>query len=155
MSDDSVIIGGSGTSSELRLSEREGLGLTPVWRAYYRATLQVTDMAGTYMKVVASTKVLTHGPDGELTRFFDAMAADRGGWEGEKRWESVGGVLKLRGKLWTYEVAGRGEETRVGVEAELKFMECWWVKAEFNLGPGELEGLAAQVRQFFAAMADT
>jgi len=156
MSDDSVVIGGSGGSSELRLSEREGLSLTPVWKAYFRVSLQTTDMAGTYMKVSASTKVLTHGPDGELTRFFDGMAADRGRWEGEKRWESVGGVLTLRSKLLTYyEVAGQGEEAGVVMEAELQFPGCWWVKAGFTLGLGELEGLAARVRRFFSAMAAT
>src|SRR5918993_1839854 len=98
MSDDSVVIGRG--SAELRLSERGGLARAP-GLAYFRATLRKTDLAGTHTQVSASTKVPAYGPQGELTAFFDGMAAGRGGWEGEKSWESVGEILTLRGTLFS------------------------------------------------------
>jgi hypothetical protein len=147
MSDGSVVI--SSPCAELRLSEPEGLGRAPGF-AYFRVTLQKTDLAGAYMKVVASTQVLAYGPHGELSQFFDAMAAG----EGEKWWESVGGVLTLRGTLYTPKESGHREETQVLVEVVLKSVfEDWWVKAELSLGRDRLEELAAQVRRFFSAMA--
>ena len=153
MSDDSVVIRSLCGSAELRLSEPEGLSRAPGF-AYFRATLQKTDLAGTYMKVIASTKIHAYGPHGELTRFFDGMAADRAGWEGEKRWESVGGVLTLRGWLSTVKESACGAE--VWVEVELKSgLEDWWVKAAFILKLNQLEEVAAQVRGFFSAMAAT
>ena len=146
MSDDSVVIRGLCGSAEFRLSEPEGLSRAPGF-AYFRATLQKTDLAGTYMKVIASTKIHAYGPHGELTRFFDSMAADRNGWEGEKRWESVGGVLTLRGKLNTPKESACGEGAEVWVEVELKSgLEDWWVKAAFSLKLSQMEEVAAQVR---------
>src|SRR5215207_932374 len=137
MSDDSVVIGGG--SAELRLSEGGGLARAP-GLAYFRATLRKTDMVGTHTQVSASTKVPAYGPHGELTRFFDGLAAGRGGWEGEKAWESVGEVLTLRGTCYTPKASGRGNEARVLVEVVLKsLLEDWWVKAVIGLGPGELE----------------
>jgi len=113
--------------------------------------LQKTDLAGTYMKVIASTKIHAYGPQGELTRFFDGMAVDRDEWDGERRWESVGGVLTLRGKLNTPKESACGEGVEVWVEVELKSsLEDWWVKAAFSLNLRQLEEVATQVRRFFS-----
>lgn len=118
--------------------------------------MRKTDLVGTHTQVSASTKVPAYGPDGELARFFDAMAADRAGWEGEKSWESVGAILTLRGTLYPPEGSGHGAEAGVLIEAVLKsFLEDWWVKAGLSLGLGQLEEVAAEVRWFFSAMAAT
>lgn len=155
MSDDSVEIRSLCGSAELRLSEREGLVRAP-GLAYFRATLRKTDLVGTHTQVSASTKIPAYGPQGELTRFFDGMAADRAGWEGEKSWGSVGAILTLKGTLFTPMESGRGGETRVLMEVVLKsFLEDWWVKAGLSLGLGQLEEVAAKVRRFFSAMAAT
>lgn len=76
MSEGSVVI--SSPCAELRRSEKEGLGGDPGF-AYFRITLQKTDLANIYMKVVASTRVLAYGPHGELTQFFDALASGERG----------------------------------------------------------------------------
>ena len=155
MSDDSVVIRSLCGSAELRLSERGALARAP-GLAYFRATLRKTDLVGTHTQVSASTKIPAYGPQGELTGFFDGMAADRGGWGGEKRWESVGAILTLRGTLYTPKESGLGGEPRVMMEVALKsFLEDWWVKAGFSLMPGQLEGVAAKARWFFSAMAAT
>src|SRR5215207_4166894 len=148
MSDDSVVIGGG--SAELRLSEGGGLARAP-GLAYFRATLRKTDLVGTHTQVSASTKIPAYGPQGELTRFFDAMAAAQ---EGERRWESVGAILTLSGTLYTPEESGRGGEARYLVEAVLKSaLEDWWVRAGFSLGLGQLEDAAVEARRFFSAVA--
>src|SRR5215207_9381053 len=153
MSDDSVVIGGG--SAELRLSEGGGLARAP-GLAYFRATLRKTDMVGTHTQVSASTKIPAYGPQGELTRFFDGMAADRAGWEGEKSWESVGAILTLKGTRYTSKDSGQRGETRVLMEVVLKsLLEDWWVKAGLILGLGQLEEVAAEVRRFFPAMPAT
>ena len=153
MSDDSVVIRSLCGFAELRLSGREGLARAP-GLACFRATLRKTDLVGTHTQVSASTKIPAYGPQGELTGFFDGMAADRGGWEGEKSWESVGAILTLRGSLFTPKESGQGGETGVLMEVVLKsFLEDWWVKAGFSLGLGQLEEVAAEARWFFSAMA--
>jgi hypothetical protein len=77
-------------------------------------------MVGTHTQVSASTKIPAYGPQGELTRFFDGMAADRAGWEGEKSWESVGAILTLKGTLYASKDSGQGGETSVLMEVVLK-----------------------------------
>jgi hypothetical protein len=155
MSDDSVVIRSLCGSAELRLSEREGLARAP-GLAYFRATLRKTDLVGTHTQVSASTKIPAYGPRGELTGFFDGLAAGWGGREGEQSWESVGAILTLRGTPYTAKDFVRGDEARVLVEVALKSpLEDWWVKAGISLGLGQVEEVAAQVRRFFSAMAAT
>jgi Family of unknown function (DUF6228) len=155
MSDDPVEIRSLCGAAELRLSERAGLVRAP-GLAYFRATLRKTDIVGSHTQVSASTKIPAYGPQGELTRFFEGMAADRAGWEGEKSWESVGAILTLRGTLYTSKDSGRGEETRVLMEVVLKScLDDWWVQAGLSLGLGQLEEAAAEVRRFFSAMPAT
>ena len=155
MSNDSVVIGGSGSSAELRLSERDGLVRAP-GLAYFRATLRKTDLVGTHTQVSASTKIPAYGPHGELTRFFDGMAAGRASREGEESWESVGAILTLRGTLSPSQGSGHGAGAGVLVEVLFKsFLEDWWVKAGLSLGLGQLEEVAAEVRWFFSVMTAT
>ena len=151
-SDDSVEIRSLCGSAELRLSEREGLARAP-GLAYFRATLWKTDLVGTHTRVSASTKIPAYGPQGELTRFFDGVAAGRAGWEGGKSWESAGAILTLKGTLYTSKDSGHGDETRVLVEVVLKsLLEDWWMKAGLSLGLGQLDEVAAGARRFFSAM---
>lgn len=153
LSDDSVLIRCG--SAELQLSERAGLARAP-GLADFRATLHKTDLVGTHTQVSASTKIPAYGPQGELTRFFDGMAAAREGWEGERRWESVGAILTLSGTLYTPKESGRGEEPWYFVEVVLKSaLEDWWVRAGLSLGLGQLEDAAAEARRFFSAVAAT
>ena len=152
MSDDSVEIRSMCGSAELRLSEGGGLARAP-GLAYFRATLRKTDLVGTHTQVSASTKIPAYGPQGELTRFFDGMAAERAGGGGEKSWESVGSILTLKGTLYTSKDSVHGGEPMVLVEVVLKsFLEDWWVKAVLSLRLGQLDEVAAEVRRFFSAM---
>lgn len=134
----SVIIKSSSSANELQLSEQEGL-LLAEGAEYYRVTLKAKD-------IIVSAKVYAFEPYSNLWQFFEDLAAHWRGWNGEKQWGSLEGefILKCQSDSCGH----------IAMEIALKsglYEDDWSVQTGLRLDAGQLEEIAANVKQFFSA----
>ncbi len=128
-----MIIKCSKDSSELELSEQEGLMQTD-GSEYFLVTIRGHNLS-------AFSKVYAYDPfDSGLTRFFEYIAKCWKGWNGEKKWTSLEGELRL---ICTTDSLGH-----VSIEATL--FDGWSVRNTFYVDAGQLEQLASDIKKFFA-----
>jgi len=131
-----VIIKCSKNSGELEFSEREGLRRTD-GSEYFRVTIRGHNLS-------ASSKVYAFDPfNAGLTKFFEDLAENWKGWNGEKKWTSLEGELNL---VCTTDGLGH-----IAIEAILfEGFDGWSVRNTFYVDAGQLEQLASVVKKFFA-----
>lgn len=133
----SVIIKSSSGVNELQLSEQEGL-LRAEGAEYYRVILKAKD-------IIVSAKVYAFEPYNNLSQFFNDLAAHWRGWNGEKQWSSLEGEFTLK-----CESDSCGH---VFMEVVLKsglYEDDWSVQTGISIDAGQLEEIAANVKQFFS-----
>ena len=132
---DTVIIKSSRSAGELRLSEPKPPSVSyPV--EYLRITLKDREIAA------SSSKIYIYEPF-DMAAFFEDLAANWKGWEGVKEWASVEGDFAL-----SCTSDGLGH---VAMEVTLKsgvYEDDWCVKAVIHVEVGQLEEIAAKVKQF-------
>lgn len=133
----SVIIKSSSGANELQLLEQEGLRLAE-GAEYYRVTLKAKD-------IIVSAKVYAFEPYNNLSQFFNDLAAHWRGWNGEKQWSSLEGEFTLK-----CESDSCGH---VSMDVVLKsglYEDDWSVQTGISIDAGQLEEIAANVKQFFS-----
>jgi Family of unknown function (DUF6228) len=120
---------------ELEFSEKEGLSLS-AGREYFRATIR--------SKYLTSfTDVYAFDPfDSNLVRFFEDLARNWKGFDGEKEWSSLEGELSL---ICTSDNLGH-----FALEATLRNNEdTRYARKTFFIESGQLEKIAQEARIFF------
>jgi hypothetical protein len=128
-----VIIKCSRTYDELELSEREGLRRTD-GSEYFRVAIRSHNLS-------ASIQVYAWNPFGSrLEQFFEDVAANWRGWDGEKKWTSLEGELSL---VCTSDSLGH-------IAIEVTLYDGWSVRHVFYVDAGQLEQLASDIKNFFA-----
>ncbi|HEV2111929.1 MAG TPA: DUF6228 family protein [Gammaproteobacteria bacterium] len=80
---------------------------------------------------------------GPPTKFFDDLAANWHGWKGEKKWAEIESRLQF-----TATMDNLGHVILIVLMREL--VEPFSVSAPLYFDAGQLEGLAAEIREFFA-----
>lgn len=132
---DEVVIKSSRSAGELKLSEpKPPDSRHPV--EYIRVSLTDKDIAA------ASARVYLNEPH-SLAALFEDLAANWKGWESVKQWHSVEGDFAL---LCRSDRLGH-----VAMEVTLKsgvYADDWSVKAVIHVEAGQLEEIAAKVKQF-------
>jgi hypothetical protein len=132
---DTVTIKSSLSAGELKLSEPKPPSTRyPV--EHLRVSLKDKESAA------SSSKIYIYEPSG-LGVFFEDLVANWKGWEGVKEWSSVEGDFVL-----SCTSDGLGH---VAMEVMLKsgvYEDDWCVKAVIHVEAGQLEGIAAKVKQF-------
>ncbi len=129
-----VIIKCSKGKGELELSEQEGLRKNS-GSEYFRVTIRSQNMSG-------STMVYAFDPfDYSLTKFFEELAENWKGIDGEKVWTSLEGEFKL---VCTSDSLGHFG-IRVTIRNDLDTLSIKTIYVE----AGQLEKIAAEVKAFF------
>ena len=132
---DSVTIKSSRSAGKLKLSEPQPPSLRyPV--EYLRVSIEDRDIAA------SSSRVYIYEPH-DLAAFFDELAANGKGWEGEKQWHSVENDFALS---CTSDGLGHAA-LRVTLKSGL-YEDDWCVQAVIHVDAGQLEDLAAKVNAF-------
>ena len=132
---DTVTIKSSSSSGELRLSEpKPPSARYPV--EYLRVSLKDNEIAA------SSSKVYIYEPLG-LAAFFEDLAGNWKGWEGVKQWSSIEGDFALSCTSDGLGHAAMGVTLKSGV-----YEDDWCVKAVIHVEAGQLEEIAAKVKQF-------
>lgn len=132
---DTVTIKSSRSAGKLKLSEPK-LPSACYSVEYLRVSLKDKEIAA------SSSKVYIYEPY-DLATFFEDLAASWKGWEGVKEWHSVEEDFAL-----SCTSDGLGH---VAMEVTLKsgvYEDDWCVKAVIHVEAGQLEEIAAQVKQF-------
>ena len=132
---DEVTIKSPRRGGELKLSEPKPPGSRhPV--EYLRVSLKDKDIAA------SSARVYIYEPH-SLASFFEELAVNWKGWEGVKQWHSVEEDFALS---CTSDSLGH-----VAMEVTVKsgvYEDDWCVKAVIQVEAGQLEEIAAKVKQF-------
>ena len=132
-----MLIRGDANGASIELSEQNGLRKTD-GSEYYRVTLRENQFE-------VSSLVYAFDPkDDGLAKFFTGLANDWKGWDGSREWSSLEGEFQLE-----------CEHDRVGhvvIRATLHsnpYGYGWTGQIRFEITPGELEAVSAEVAQFF------
>jgi len=132
---DEVTIKSSRSAGELKLSEPKPPGSRHLVE-YLRVNLKDREIAA------SSSQVYIYEPYA-LAFFFDDLAAQWKGWEGEKLWHSVEEDFAL-----SCTSDGLGH---VAMKVTLKsgpYKDDWCVQAIIHVDAGKLEELASKVKEF-------
>jgi hypothetical protein len=128
-----VIIKCSRTSDELEFSESEGLRRTD-GSEYFRVAIRSSNLS-------ASAQVYAWEPRADgLEQFFEDLAANWRGWDGEKKWTSLEGELSL---VCTSDSLGH-------IAIEVTLYDGWSVRDVFYVDAGQLEQIVSDIKKFFA-----
>lgn len=123
------------SKSELEFSEREGLG-QPVGREYFRVTIKSNHLSS-FTDVYIFDPFVSH-----LVYFFEDLARNWKGFDGEKKWSSLEGEFSL---VCTADKTGHFE-----LEATIRNIEdtrC--ARKSIFIESGQLEGIVLEARKFF------
>jgi hypothetical protein len=130
-----LTIKSSRSAGKLKLSEPKASGSShPV--EYLRVSLEDREFAA------SSARIYIHEPY-HLAAFFDGLATQWKGWEGEKEWHSLEDDFALS---CTSDGLGHAA-LRVTLKSGL-YEEDWCVQAVIYIDAGELEHIAAKVKSF-------
>ena len=130
-----MIIKCSKNDGEIEFSEKEGLEL-PAGREYFRVTIRSVHLS-------AFTNVYIFDPfDTNLVRFFEDLADNWRGFNGEKEWSSLEGEFSLN---CTSDNFGH-----FALEATIRnFEDTRYARKTIFIESGQLEKIALEARRFF------
>ena len=132
---DSVTIRSSRSAGKLKFTEAQPPSVRyPV--EYLRVSIEDRDIAA------SSSRVYIYEPH-DLAAFFDELAAHWKGWEGEKRWHSVERDFALSCRS-----DGLGHVAMQVTLTSGLYEDDWSVQAVIHVDAGQLEDLAAKVKEF-------
>ncbi len=118
---------------ELEFSEQKGL-LQADGSEYFRVTIRGNNLS-------AFSQVYAFDPfNNSLQKFFEELAENWKGWNGEKKWASLEGELSL---VCTSDNLGH-------IEIEVTIYDVWSVQHVIYVDAGQLENIALDVKKFFA-----
>jgi hypothetical protein len=134
-----MLIRGEADGACIELSEREGLSLND-GSEFYRVTLRENEFE-------ASIRVYAFDPsDNGLPKFFSNLASDWKGWDGPRGWKSLEGEFEL---MCRHDGVGHIETT--ARLHSIPYGYGWTAEIRFDIAPGDLERIAADVGRFFSA----
>lgn len=132
-----MFIHGEVNGASIEISERDGLAKHD-GSEYYRITLREDDFE-------ATRKVYAFDPtDNPLPKFFQTLASNWRGWDGQMKWTSLEGDFELSCL-----------HDRVGHIATTARLHSnlgghgWTAEIRFDLPAGELEEIANELKRFF------
>ena len=134
-----MFIRGQANGASIELSGADGLGIAPGSETYH-VTFRENG-------IEAGIGVYAFEPnDNSLPRFFAELAEQWKAWEGVKKWSSLEGEFEI-----TCEHDGLGH---IGTTAKIHSNQHgngWTAELRFDFAAGELDGIAGEVKRFFAA----
>ncbi len=132
---DEVTIKSSRSDYKLKLSEPKPRGLKQTVE-YLRVSITGHDI------IASSSEVYLYEAD-HLAHFFEDLAANWKGWEGDKEWGSIEGDFRI--------IASIDHLGHIALQVRLRsgpYSEDWLIETGIEVDAGQIEQIAKDVKRF-------